>query len=321
MSSFAHVVIRNCVSSNNSLCSLQLAAAQSFPSSRFTCGPDGSALEADWSPRPVPNNDSRLEVTLGSFIAEGRIGMTYTARVNVATDGNGQDIRSLTGKDVVLKFAKPQFARSLAREAWFYECLEEAQGTAVARCYGCFTASLDSSVRTDLLPWKEIALEYQEVDFDELGMPSEDVLPDDEDRDYFNDGRQYYLASPWLSWSPTQDTAAVLILEKLGKRYPSQEPPALREEYRADLTKVLQDVGMTGVWHQDVTYSNTLRAPEHAPICPRHGHPHQWRVIDFDRSMRFDLSAGLWQDKLYTEMQAQWAFRDRSFWGDPFADE
>ncbi|KAJ8454522.1 hypothetical protein ONZ45_g19272 [Pleurotus djamor] len=324
MLSFAHIIIHHCISNDNG--SLQLSAAQSFPASRYTRTRYGPELESDWLPRPVPNNDSRLEVTLGDFIAEGRIGVAYTARVNVATDPDGQDIPDLTGKDVVVKFAKPQFARSLAREAWFYECLEEAQGTAVARCYGFFTTPLDPSKHTDVIPWKQIELEYQPVNsnqMDALGLPSEDVLPDDVNTGYFNYGQQFYLASPWYSWRPSQATAAVLVLEKLGERYPFKEPPDFQEEYRADLTKVLQDVGVTGVFHGDVTYYNTLRAPENARICPRHGHPHQWRVIDFDRSTRFDLNPPVVRapnDRVFSETQAERAFDLSSFWG-PWEEE
>ncbi|KAJ8509004.1 hypothetical protein ONZ45_g8789 [Pleurotus djamor] len=116
---FTTIIIHDCISNDNG--SLQLSAAQSFPASRYTRTRYGPEWEADWSPRPVPDNDSRLEVTLGEFIAEGRIGVTYSARVNVAADPDGQDIADPIGKDVVVKFAKPQFARSLAREAWFYE--------------------------------------------------------------------------------------------------------------------------------------------------------------------------------------------------------
>ncbi|KAJ8469621.1 hypothetical protein ONZ45_g16835 [Pleurotus djamor] len=186
----------------------------------------GAALKADWSPRPLPQDDSYLEVTLVDFVAEGRIGVTYTAHVNAAKDGNGKDMQNLIGKQVVVKFAKPQFARSLAREAWFYECLEEAQRTAVAASYGFYTTPLDPTMNKDMLPWKQIKIEYKEA------LPSEDILLDDAQIGYFNGGRQYYSASQWLSWRTTQGTLAVLVLEKLGERYPLNEPEALKEEYR-----------------------------------------------------------------------------------------
>ncbi|KAJ8517819.1 hypothetical protein ONZ45_g5064 [Pleurotus djamor] len=170
MSSFAHISIRNCASANDSPFPLRLSAIKSFPASRYTFTSYGAALKADWSPRPLPQDDSYLEVTLVDFVAEGRIGVTYTAHVNAAKDGNGKDMQNLIGKQVVVKFAKPQFARSLAREAWFYECLEEAQRTAVAGSYGFYTTPLDPTMNKDMLPWKQIKIEYKEA------LPSEDIL-------------------------------------------------------------------------------------------------------------------------------------------------
>lgn len=72
------------------------------------------------------------------MIGEGRIGLIYSAQINAGTDTSGQDI--LTGwlaelPPTLCVKVKPQYCRTLAREAWFYEQLHEVQGIATARCY------------------------------------------------------------------------------------------------------------------------------------------------------------------------------------------
>ena len=66
-------------------------------------------------------------------ISEGRSGSVYSARVKAATDGNGNDVSASLPAILCLKFAKQQFCRSLAREAWFYERLAGCQGVAISR--------------------------------------------------------------------------------------------------------------------------------------------------------------------------------------------
>lgn len=65
-------------------------------------------------------------------------------------------------QEFCVKLVKPQFIRSLAREAWFYEQLAELQGVAVPRCFGFFVAPLPDGVS-----WIDAWGEFRDEDEDE----------------------------------------------------------------------------------------------------------------------------------------------------------
>lgn len=57
----------------------------------------------------------------------------------------------------------------------------------------------------------------------------------------------------------------------------------------SDLKEVMADLTAAHILHADVRRFNFLKAPEDSlSICPRHGHAHKHRVIDFDRSVKTD---------------------------------
>jgi hypothetical protein len=100
---------------------------------------------------------------------------------------------------------------------------------------------------------------------------------------------------------------SVLVLERLGDVIPLDVPleavksvwPALTMRAselpllcRPDVHEIYSDMGRFGVEHIDIRWRNILAAPaaQHSIVCPYHGYPHQWRVVDFDRSRKSNCS-------------------------------
>lgn len=138
-SMFSSLTLRNCAVSevDEIPFPITLKASVTFPSSRWTNG--GYEIEptvTSWAARPLADS-GLLDLTLDTKVAEGGIGLVYTARINSGVDKSGQDFLSgwpaVLTHEVCVKIVKPQHCRSLAREAWFYEQLSEVQGIATAR--------------------------------------------------------------------------------------------------------------------------------------------------------------------------------------------
>jgi hypothetical protein len=231
----------------------------------------------------------------------------------------------------------------LAREAWFYEEMEDIQGVSIARCYGFFTAEIDPN--SQVLDWAESDADYDE----EVDVRDEDSQsPDDYDSDAWDSSRlaefyPYDLGTTEFTWemaaklreeaeekaklkrqredkphpiirstrpepSPVRNGdektfLSVLVLERLGDVIPLDVPleavksvwPALTMHAselpllcRPDVHEIYSDMGRFGVEHIDIRWRNILAAPaaQRSIVCPYHGHPHQWRVVDFDRSRK-----------------------------------
>lgn len=336
---FSRITVRNCATSleDGSSIPFTLQASESFPSLRLGREPRRRA-DTTWGALIPPATGGHLDVTLESSpIGEGRIGLAYSARVNAATDADGNDISGNMPIEVCLKIAKPMHCRSLAREAWFYEQLRESQGVATAKCHGFFTipVTTEGSVR----PWRESS-EFPHI-FPpiQVDYPSADWLPDDPPfrADQFaEDSFDVVQDSSWYKWAPKKDNLclAILVLEKLGSHYypEDEEPQADREALRyvrhfhgsrarilishsESLRNVVDDVSFNGVWHTDVTIYNLLRAPPDVQaICSKHNTSHDWRLVDFDRSFavdRYSTNSTI-IDHMATE---KYSIGEHSFWG------
>jgi len=299
---------------------------------KFTPSFPACAVEFNNNPHPVPDSwaakdvstaQGTLELSLLARISKGRIGVTYSANVISATK-YGFNITSTLPQSVCIKFAKPQHCRTLAREAWFYEQLAECQGTSTAHCYGFFSSTFSEQSNTpdSLLPWCDLEHPCDPDDEDGSNLSwtpvvSSDWLPDDPPfAEEYCDTRNFKGDSPWNTWNvSTQEssTISVLVLELLGEPCSEHwknawEKPSEGLKYVSSLcalrcrtdspfredTSVMDDVGVYGLVHSDVTAFNFLRFTGEGSQarCPRHNVVHGWRVIDFDRSVKVDMENG-----------------------------
>jgi len=94
--------------------------------------------------------------------------------------------------------------------------------------------------------------------------------------------------------------------------------------FREDIVAVMEDVGVYGLVHDDVTAFNLLRftgSETETPQarCPRHNVVHDWRIIDFDRSFRIDMeTAGKTSKKRSIGGNSAFIGCAGSFWGNRF---
>lgn len=226
-SAFSSLSIRGILSGPGSD-AFKLDRAESFPSNRMIISDDECSTENEgWDPLPLPQDKSHLEIELKERISHGRIGITYRAQLQLILDeigGSPMTCSSLQSpQEFCVKLVKPQFIRSLAREAWFYEQLAELQGVAVPRCFGFFVAPLPNGVSW-IDAWGEFRDEDEETSNESHSKDRQekesycypDLLDDDcQDLAFRADGRQSKSSSRWNNWrhSPESPLVGVLLLE------------------------------------------------------------------------------------------------------------
>lgn len=162
-------------------------------------------IKAKWGMRPdgipprppsslPPPGDMHLEVSLGEELGYGRIGSVRA--INILSPNAGNDLPQL-----VMKVSNRKRSKNLAREAWFYEEMEQLQGISVPRCYGFFEARLEVGHKAST--WDP----YRDDSYDE--EEGEDIEEDIEKKDTEKDSEQFL---------------SILILERLGSHMPIGEP-------------------------------------------------------------------------------------------------
>ncbi|EAU91813.2 protein kinase subdomain-containing protein PKL/ccin3 [Coprinopsis cinerea okayama7 len=183
-----------------------------------------------------------------------------------------------------MKVARPTYARSVAREAWFYERLdkEELMGAVSPSCYGLFHTKVTSNLSILLPPdYDEVVEEQYERNPDGTSVMSED----ESDR-FMDDPFASHKSSPWLSFRESKDspTITALILERVGERMTMEE--YAMDENRNDINSIYQeDLRYALIRHRDGRLPNVLRAPPTARICPIHNRAHRWFLVDYERSL------------------------------------
>ncbi|KAF8522500.1 hypothetical protein JB92DRAFT_2887122 [Gautieria morchelliformis] len=272
-----------------------LASAECF------ANPGGLLPVRPPSKLPPPGNLC-LHVSLKpERLGYGRVGSVYPLRID---DTNQYALPAL-----VIKVAARRRSDDLAREAWFYEEMEDIQGVAIARCYGFFTAEIEPN--SELLDWAEADADCDEEEVDVRGEDSpnsedlvmeefswEVVFKREEERDKLRDKiRQERRDKRARTIKPTRADPvsvrnrsdktflSVLVLERLGDVIPIGVP---LEALKPDVREIYSDMGHFRVHHIDIRWRNILAAPatDQSIFCPYHGHKHQWHVVDFDLSRK-----------------------------------
>ncbi|KAG7096470.1 hypothetical protein E1B28_003903 [Marasmius oreades] len=294
---FSSLLIKNIASSTLGPLSLSLQRNETFPAPRFIIGhPEGpnTTDPPGWFINPTKPHSNTLVVELEEKLGAGRTGIAYSARI---VDGGSSIPGSPRPTHVCIKFAMPYHCRSLAREAWFYDQLPEEQkfqGIITPRYYGFFTSSL-GDVST-IVPWEEGEVDMSLTapeDYDEEGDLHPDFLPEDRLESTAVVVNDAYTSSNWYDWQadPKNPLVSVLVLEKLGGVFKWEEGNSSQAAVRdmSDLKEIMTDLTAAYIVHADARRFNFLKAPEDSlSICPRHGHAHRHRVIDFDRSFKTD---------------------------------
>ncbi|KAG2009565.1 protein kinase subdomain-containing protein PKL/ccin3 [Coprinopsis cinerea AmutBmut pab1-1] len=179
---FSSLIIHDCGTIDGEPISVTLRASPSFPCAVWFQQDWQQPVPATWVAKEISGFDGTLEVKLVERISEGRIGVAYIAQVLSATQ-QGTDIQATIPPTLCLKFAKPEFSRSLARlgDAWFYEQMESLQGISVPTCFGFFASTaedlekranphesnLDVSparIKFEIEPWKRRKVLFEDTD-------------------------------------------------------------------------------------------------------------------------------------------------------------
>ncbi|KAE9410690.1 hypothetical protein BT96DRAFT_1011442 [Gymnopus androsaceus JB14] len=299
---------------------------ESFPANRLFSLEDECLTENEgWDALPLPQNKFLLEIELTEQIAHGRIGVTYGARLQRIldrTDDSPIPCSSLESpQEFCVKLVKPQFMRSLAREAWFYEQLAELQGVVVPQFFGFFVAPLPDGI-TWIDAWgeledEEMSCESHSDDSQEESYCHPDSLDDDlEDFAFREDGRQSKSSSRWNDWrhSPESPLVGVLLLE-LGSALERRTQAYFTEQEKLEFADLLDDLSSVGIGHCDFKFNNVLDTSHSMAqkFCPRHGRIHPYRVIDFDRSRKWGKTV-VNDDDLYTRLQRKTLTFADVFW-------
>lgn len=167
-------------------------------------------------PLPQPAFHLELDVATDKLLGYGRIGDVIAANVRGAKPLS-ESVSSPPPllPPLCIKLVPPTRCRSLAREAYFYEKLDDGglQGVSVPRCYGFFEAriSLDD---LQILPWPE-------SDIDDWFLDADDPVPDDEECEFYRDDEALSkTSSRWNNWKASRESPSVtvLVLEKMGRR-------------------------------------------------------------------------------------------------------
>ncbi|KAF8479909.1 hypothetical protein JB92DRAFT_3042719 [Gautieria morchelliformis] len=237
---------------------------------------------------PTPGNLCLHVSVTQDRLGRGRVGSVYPVRLD-ETEQNSLP-------PLVMKVATRHRSDNLAREAWFYEEMENIQGSSIARCYGFFTAEIDSN--SEVLDWAESDVKHNPDEEDDPLDEEDDPSDEDGDSPGSNDEGitkedtviiSNHTVPPPASDGNGRTFISVLVLERLGDMMPVL---VSLTDIEPDIHEIYSDLGQFGVEQMDVRWRNILAAPtpQYSLVCPYHGHKHHWRVVDFDRSRKSNFT-------------------------------
>jgi hypothetical protein len=237
---------------------LSLDRSSSFPSPAWTLGEPGEPFSQSFAPRAIPTTGYTLEARISprkstkfsmitgqrpdGFLGDGRSAFVYSLDVigiHHSACASGEEplptdntlIHSLP--PLCVKVAQPTYARSVAREAWFYEKLADVKLTGVLAplCYGLFCGgpynrppdpnSQYSGHEASSFGCLDLNLPKYDFLLDEnfTANPRGAALLPEESGSYTcqDDDLSSSTSSPWFTFRETKDTLslAVLLLEEL----------------------------------------------------------------------------------------------------------
>lgn len=185
-------------------------------------------------------------------MCHGRVGSVYLINIDGATQYFLPPLK--------LKVAARHRSKNLAREAWFYEEVEDIQGGSIAQRYV-------------------------------------QAKPNHADPSPASNDNKITLISV-LVLERLGDMPPMLVSLESIKFVPcsfSQSAHSNSPLCRPDIYEIYNDLGQVGIEQMHKRWRNILAAPptHDSLVNPYHGHKHQWRIVDFDRMRKssFRLSA------------------------------
>jgi len=244
--------------------------------------------------------DVVMDLALGGVLGQGRTGTVFAVDV-IAQPPN------IYVPPLALKICHSNRGEFLAREAWFYDELQDLQGVSIARFFGWFEAEFDERCLDQLL----------NPNLAEARIAISPDLDDDSDEDVLH---SWLLGafSQELYNSICSDTGiTVLLLERLGDAVPVIEDQKVPDDIQRELRDVFHELDDFGIQQLDVRTTNILRAPACPPGLP--GIPsrltnrvYNWRLIDFELARKTTLPRYF----MHTESDVQLTdLFDRMFYG------
>ncbi|KAF9544205.1 hypothetical protein CPC08DRAFT_716544, partial [Agrocybe pediades] len=313
---FARIHIHGLTSENGERKPITLERHMSFPPPAETSDPeDITVTDIDLSPRalyPVFDLTARVQFNSpkakghtksnpGNSIGYGRAGLVFPLQVLSISPSDDPLAAPLLAQlpPLCIKVATPGYARSLAREAWFYEYIDAKRLTGVItpRCYGVFHAALGTSTfNTDL------KVDIPNYDYYSVAerpiwnrFPHHYTAPLSEEHfhrktktlalapDFVDDRKDSYKSSPWRLFrqSPKVTTLTVLVMDLLGEAMTVKD----FDEDWDDIEDIYEDLAPLFIIHHDDRFPNLLRVPPHAQRqCKTHGFAHKWNFIDWENA-------------------------------------
>ncbi|PPR00065.1 hypothetical protein CVT24_009019 [Panaeolus cyanescens] len=258
-----------------------------------------------------------VEGTLGI----GDSGLVYPLKVlsitsmSESSSAHQNLVDSIPVPELCIKLALPRYTRALAREAWFYERLDQRglTGIVASRCYGVFhntfPINLSSMASSNALERSSPAAinlgggfdyskKLKEVfryckrttrrlpgDAEQFRKPqTSDPTKAQLSEDRLDDVNESFAKSEWLMKIEDRNNLSItiLLLERLNHRLTSC--PSYHENID-DIEAMFEDLSAFPIKHNSERFAHVMEAPETAlKFCPKHRRRHKWFLVGWERA-------------------------------------
>ncbi|KAK7692296.1 hypothetical protein QCA50_003921 [Cerrena zonata] len=219
----------------------------------------------------------KLALCLGKKIGSGAAGQVYEATIQY--DKSSPELRDMAMPPLVVKISRYSKAKSVAREAYYYEEMECLQGCVIPRYYGLYTATIPAAC--DFEPWSEVCRNQGSC------RAHESLVTPSEDTPVLNQSNQTLKTSCSCS-----SLLNILILERVGGHLSLTRDRS--DDPRLELEEIYEHLATLGVDHNDVRYRNILQAPVGPDSLPPALSPwtqdtYAYRIVDFDIARKTNI--------------------------------